>query len=46
MADLLRPFEMLWAWIDRTGGYPGKFMFAGLVVLLIMGGITWYTNRR
>jgi hypothetical protein len=38
--------EQLWDWIERTGGYPGKIIIAGLVVLIIMFGITWYSNRR
>jgi hypothetical protein len=46
MADLIRPFEYVWKWVDKTGGYPGKMMVAGLVVMAIVAGITWYSNRR
>ncbi len=46
MADLIRPFEHVWLWIDKTGGYPGKMMAAGLLVMLIVAGVTWYSNRR
>jgi hypothetical protein len=46
MADLMRPLERVWEWIDRTGGYPGKVMVAGLFAMLLVTGITWYSNRR
>jgi hypothetical protein len=46
MADLVRPFECLWEWIDRTGGYPGKLMFAGMIVMLMIGVLSWYSGRR
>jgi hypothetical protein len=46
MAELLRPIQPMWDWIDRTGGYPGKMMVAGLVVMLVVGGISWYSNRH
>ena len=46
MADLMRPFELLWQWVDRVGGFPGKMVFVVLIVMLIIGGLTWYSNRR
>jgi hypothetical protein len=46
VAELTKPFERLWEWIDKTGGFPGKVMFACIVVMLIVGGFTWISNRR
>jgi hypothetical protein len=46
MADLVRPFERVWEWVDRTGGYPGKVFLGGLVVLVAVSAFTWYSNRR
>ena len=46
MINPLRPFEYFWDWLDKTGGYPGKMMFAGLVITFIVLGVTWLSNRR
>lgn len=46
MVDLVRPLEHLWQWIDQTGGYPGKILVTGLVILIVLAGFTWYSNRR
>jgi hypothetical protein len=46
MAELMQPLERLWNWIDATGGYPGKMMFVCVIIMLIIGGLTWYSNRR
>jgi hypothetical protein len=44
--ELARPLVRLWDWVDRVGGYPGKALFIGVVVMLIVGGLTWYGNKR
>jgi hypothetical protein len=44
--DLALPFVRLWDWIDRVGGYPGKVFFLSVVVMLIVGGLTWFSNKR
>ena len=46
MEELARPFVLLWEWIDRVGGYPGKVVFLCSVVMLIVAGLTWYGNKR
>jgi hypothetical protein len=46
MAELMQPFERLWAWVDKTGGYPGKIMFVCIIIMMIVGGLTWYSNRK
>jgi hypothetical protein len=46
MAEIMKPFELLWDWVDRTGGYPGKVLFGLLVVMLILGLLTWFTNKK
>lgn len=44
--ELARPFVLLWDWVDRTGGFPGKVFFLCVVVMMIIGGLTWYSNKR
>ncbi len=46
MELLLRPLERLWNWVDHVGGYPGKLLFGCVVVILVVGGLTWYSNKR
>lgn len=46
MDELARPLVRLWDWVDHVGGYPGKALFIGAVVMLIVGGLTWYGNKR
>lgn len=46
MDELSRPLVQLWDWIDRVGGYPGRLVFLCAVVMLIIGGLTWYGNKR
>jgi hypothetical protein len=44
--ELARPLVQLWDWIDRVGGYPGKVLFLCGVLMLFIGGLTWYGNKR
>jgi hypothetical protein len=44
--ELARPFIQLWDWIDRVGGYPGKLFFLCIVIMVVVGGLTWYGNKR
>ena len=46
MDELALPFVRLWDWVDRVSGYPGKALFIGTVVMLIVLGLTWYGNKR
>ena len=46
MEVLMRPFLQLWNWIDQVGGYPGKLMFGCVIVMAVVGGLTWYSNKR
>jgi hypothetical protein len=46
MSELMRPFERLWAWVERVGGFPGQMLFICLIIMLIVGGLTWYSNKR
>ena len=43
---LFSPFLRLWNWIDRVGGYPGQVFFICAVIMLLLGGLTWYGNKR
>lgn len=46
MDELAKPFVWVWDWVDRVGGYPGKIVFLCIVIMLIIGGLTWYSNKR
>ena len=46
MDQLAIPFVRMWDWVDRVGGYPGKAFFMACIVMLIVGGLTWYSNKR
>jgi hypothetical protein len=43
---LFSPILRLWNWIDRVGGYPGQVVFICAVIILVLGGLTWYGNKR
>ena len=44
--ELARPFLQLWDWIDRVGGYPGKLFFLCIVIMTVVGVLTWFGNKR
>ncbi len=46
MNELARPFVQLWDWVERVGGFPGQLLFLCAVVMAIIGGLTWYSNKR
>ena len=46
MDILTRPFVRLWDWVDRTGGFPGKVVFVIIVIMTILGVITWVGNKN
>jgi hypothetical protein len=46
MDVLFRPVERLWTWVERVGGYPGQMLFVCVCVMLVVGGLTWYSNKR
>jgi hypothetical protein len=46
MDELARPFVQLWEWVDRVGGFPGKVFFICAVIMVVIGGLTWYGNKR
>jgi hypothetical protein len=46
MEVLWRPLERLWEWVERTGGYPGQLLFVCIIVMVVVGGLTWYSNKR
>jgi hypothetical protein len=43
---LARPFVQIWDWVDRVGGFPGQMFFLCSVVMIVIGGLTWYSNKR
>lgn len=46
MTELMRPFLRAWEWVGQTAGFPGQVFAVAAVVLAIVGGLTWYGNRR
>jgi hypothetical protein len=46
MNELARPFVNLWNWVERTGGFPGQIVFVCSIVILILGALTWYGNKK
>jgi hypothetical protein len=43
---IFSPFVRLWNWVDQVGGYPGQVFFVCAVIMLLLGGLTWYGNKR
>jgi len=46
MRELVRPFVRTWDYVERVGGYPGQIFFCVVVVMAIIGFLTWFRNRR
>jgi hypothetical protein len=46
MSELAKPFVDAWDYAERVGGFPGKVFFCIAVIFVILGGLTWYGNRR
>jgi hypothetical protein len=46
VSELAAPFIRLWTWVGHTGGFPGQVFFCAAVVLIIVGGFTWFSNRK
>jgi hypothetical protein len=44
--ELALPFVRLWDWVGEVGGFPGRVFFLCVVVMLVIGGLTWYSNKR
>jgi hypothetical protein len=38
--------ERAWNWIAEVGGFPGQVFFVCVVIIAILGGLTWYGNKR
>lgn len=46
MKELARPFLRVWEYAGTVGGYPGQLFFCVVVVMLVIGGLTWFGNRK
>jgi hypothetical protein len=42
---LASPFIQLWNYIERVGGYPGQMFFLLVVVMAVIGLLTWLGNK-
>ena len=46
MSELTRPFVRAWEWIGNVGGFPGQIFFVVSVIIIILGALTWFGNRK
>ena len=46
MNELTRPFVQAWDWFGYQGGFAGQAFFILLVVIAIIGVMTWLGNRK
>ena len=46
MSELARPMVRAWEWIGHVGGFPGQVFFVVAIIIVILGGLTWFGNRR
>jgi hypothetical protein len=46
MYELTRPFVRAWNWVEQVGGFPGQVFFVVAIVMLIIGALTWFGNRK
>jgi hypothetical protein len=46
MNELVQPFVDAWNYVERVGGFPGQVFFCIAVIIVVLGGLTWYGNRR
>jgi hypothetical protein len=46
MNELVRPLVQAWNWVDRVGGFPGQVLFVVAVIMIIIGALTWFSNRK
>ncbi|MFO0876732.1 MAG: hypothetical protein U0840_05110 [Gemmataceae bacterium] len=46
MNELARPLIRAWDYVGNVGGFPGQVFFCVLVIMVVLGGITWIGNRK
>jgi hypothetical protein len=46
MREIAKPFQRLWEYVGEAGGFPGQVFFVCAVIILVLGGITWFGNKR
>ena len=46
MSELVPPFVRAWEWIGNVGGFPGQVFFVIVVIIILLGALTWFGNRR
>jgi hypothetical protein len=44
--EMVRPFVRLWNYVDQVGGFPGQIFFVVTCVMLVIGFLTWYGNKK
>ena len=46
MSELARPFVQAWEWVGRVGGFPGQAFAIVAVIMLVIGVLTWVSNKK
>ncbi len=46
MNELARPFVRVWEYAGYQGGFAGQMFLIVAIVMLIVGGLTWFSNRK
>ncbi len=46
MNELAMPFIEAWEWVGREGGFPGQVLALVGVVMVVIGGLTWFGSRK
>ena len=46
MNELARPFLKAWDYVGNVGGFPGQVFFVIACVMLVIGALTWFNNRK
>jgi hypothetical protein len=46
MNELTRPFVRAWTWMEQVGGFPGQVFFCVAVIMLVIGFLTWFGNKK
>lgn len=44
--ELTRPFVRVWDWVEQVGDFPGQMLLICIIVIIVIGGLTWYSNKR
>jgi hypothetical protein len=46
MDPVLKPVVRLWNYVEQVGGFPGQMLFICAIIMAVIGGLTWFGNKR